>query len=219
MNRVKYALITASIGFALVFTLSCSSDDKKDDGEGGNNASGNSVSFNENSQIYNGDGTPYTGDGVIRMWEKNIECQGGSGYECGVYFNAGSIDKGIVNLNLPTITADDMLTTLNCPSSPNGTKFYNARFTLTNGNKDEGFRIISGYGQIEERIYHWYFSEAVNITCSYKEDDSYSEILNIDAKAGWNKVYEQTDKATRTHKLSTNNILTKEVKWTIEIKD
>ncbi len=73
--------------------------------------------------------------------------------------------------------------------------------------------------QEAEAIFYFYFSKAGKITCNLKRsrDLGYNEIINIDAKAGWNKVYIHSTipDGIRTQEWTTKNILTKEVRWTI----
>ena len=90
---------------------------------------------------------------------------------------------------------------------------------ITNSNKEYlGELFISGQGGDEQSISYYYFSKAGKITCNHKEeyeDDGivheYNSIYNINAKAGWNKIY--IISRHNGEEITTNNILTKEMKW------
>jgi len=209
MNRIKFLskiTLAASLSLALAFTLSCSSTDNNNGKQG--------VSFEDNSQIYNSDGTLYKGSGAIkaRIYDK---------YENKILINAGSVADGIVQLELPTIPDEYLLEEyLNeedqrfCTSYTKGVKGLNGEFVLTNSNEDESYLVIGYRGdQLKEEIRYYYFSKAVKITCNFPENAGF---VNIEAKAGWNRIYYRKTKHTKEH--STNNILTEQVTWIITEK-
>jgi hypothetical protein len=235
-------IFTAILALAITFTLSCSGSD--DPGNDPNNPNGGvGVPFNENSQVYNEDGTKYTGSGDIKIetCDKNHD-------NC-IYIDAGKIEGGIVKLELTqaipnkylskyisNIHEDDYAT--RCTDYPEDIEVFDigndsrGSFVLTDNNgkligelafvyvSDEFFTTWEG---IMEGINYLYSTKAGKITCNYKQ--SYEGSLastinvNIDAKAGWNKEYYHYDWDSRYSggvskaELSTNNILTKELKW------
>jgi len=218
MNRIKSIFVAASVSFALVLTFSCSSDDTS---EGG-------VSFNENSQIYDGEeGTVYTGSGIIEVAYR-AACWGGyddSGCDWAPSLHAGSVTNGIVNLELPTDVPDEYLTAANeyfsgCTVYSEDIKMFGGVFVLTDNNRELIGSLRIGYRdeQVQERISYLYFSKAGKLTCNSEDEEDgykYKEIINIDAKVGWNKVYTRTlrRETSRETEYTTSNILTKEMKW------
>jgi hypothetical protein len=205
-------ILAAALALAITFTLSCSSGDDPSEGNG------QGASFNENSQIYNIDGTLYKGSGDIKMQMYNED-----GKKTLTNINAGNVTNGIVNLNLLQTIPDEYLMDINgfskCPDNPQGIKVFSAEFALINSNGDYiGYLgIIYDDEQLNEGIYYTYFSKAGKITCNY-DNDGYKYIINIDAKAGWNKIYirdKNTDEIYTNGIIeqSTSNILTVEMKW------
>jgi len=210
-NLTKFAL-SAGIMLAMAFTFSCSSDDGNNNGGGGG---GGGIPFTENSQVYNRDGSPFTGSGVIKIRDNSI--------------NIGSVTNGKVNLQLPSTIPDDLLMDFVseserqfCTEYPNDIKFFSAsRLILTNsGNADKQMLIIdpSSSNNTEDPrnsnlIYYYFFSKDGKITC-----DAGGLKININAKKGWNTIYRVADNINDINaadKYSTDNILTKEVKWFI----
>jgi len=185
--------LAATIVFALVFTFSCSSD-SSNDGE---------VSYDETAQIYNPDGSLYNGNGSIELYTGA---------------NAGKVTNGIAQLKLPETVShlrdfmevleefeyyNEEGSTCNYPEgikAGGGWFFHNNRY-LTILYKDK---------QTSEGIYYLYFSKAGKITCS-----SESSVLDIDVKAGWNKIYFRENRNEGGELFSTNNVLTREARWTI----
>ena len=208
MNKVKFVLFSAGISLAMAFTFSCSSGDD----------SGGGDSFDVNSQVYNRDGTPYTGDGVINI---EIVDEGVSGPYNRPLINAGSVTNGIVKLELPTIPNEYLEVappppSKECTISPKDIKVFQVlSFVLTNSDKKFGLTIGYQDKQIIELIGHFYSSKAGKVTCNFEKTTS-----NIDAKAGWNKMYirrvNYADEYNEVDEFSTKNILTKEVKWILE---
>ncbi|MDR0515987.1 MAG: hypothetical protein LBH25_02985 [Fibromonadaceae bacterium] len=125
--RGQLALITASLVLALAFTLSCSSGD-----DGSNNGGG---SFNENSQIVDGYGTPLTINGVIKL-----RLRGNDGND--IYVNAGSVANGVANLQLPSTVSEEYVsrTSLEGCEVPSGAKVMVANIYLYD---NDGLRIGS----------------------------------------------------------------------------
>jgi len=192
--------------------------------------SGQGVPFNENSQIYNGYydendvyhiGSAYKDSGVIKLVAYEED-------DNEVLINAGSVTNGIVKLNLPTNIPNEYLEPYldedeqkYCTDYPKNIKVFGGIFVLTNSNGDYIGRLGILYKdkQIMEMVYYFYFSKAGKITCKFdgeEMDIGYSEIVNINAKLGWNRIYVNTNHAEETHKYNTDNILTKEVKWILE---
>jgi hypothetical protein len=234
MKRTKSILVAASMALAMALTFSCSSGNDPDD-NGGSNISGD---FNENSQVYNRDGSAYTSSGVIEM---ALEGMGGhpvgEGSEGSVNVNwdpslfAGSVTNGVVNLELPRIPDETRYFSVpnsGCTAFSEGVKISSVLFVLTNSNREFIGELEVGYidEQIAENMEYWYFSKAGKFICDFEEEDSYNDeiqkyriAINIDAKAGWNKMYLKTsyNEGNRTREeLNTNNILTKEMRWTLD---
>jgi len=165
----------------------------------------------------------------------------GKDYDGHYHIRVGSVTNGIVKLELPQTIPDDYLSDFfySVPyydelgllhyddpgHSCTNIKSFDGHFVLTDRNGDYigDLDIRNGYyndGRIAwEEIEYVYFSKAGKIACSieYNKDD-YVSNYNIDAQKGWNRIYEgiyrEGKDGTRTEH-STNNILTKEVKWVI----
>ena len=210
--KTSHFLLAAGISLALVFTFSCSSG-------GGDGGGVQGDLLNVNPQIYNKDGTVYKGSGVIDV-TSHVGSGGlyGSGHEWD-HIRAGSATNGIVNLNLPTNSPPDgylkdfleEFKDLDCPTYPNGIKSAGGFFVLAddNGKYIGTLNVRHMDEHIEEEIMYWYFSKAGKITCNFQN----LNVVDINAKEGWNYIYSHYD--SRTSKISTKNILTKEVKWII----
>jgi len=196
---------------------------------------GKGVPFNENSQIYNtycdydggvdddGDdiytchiGDAYTGSGDIVIYSGRFDFD----------LILGSVTNGIVKLKLPTIPDEDLGDffddgdDLNCTDYPNGIKYFEAeKISLINSNSADIGGLDIGEGDYKSNdieynhIYYGYFSKAGKITCKRTARDGWVGKYNLDVKAGWNKIYYVYNRKAGTGELSTNNILTKEVKW------
>jgi len=202
-------------------TSSLGGTDNSSSSVGGTSSSsggGKGALFNENSQIYNEDDTSYTGSGTLTSTFRSGN------------INVGSVTAGIVNLQLPSLQDEDLGDFSNdsprssCTSYPENIKFTSGDFVLTNNNGNRGYLQALYYdGQIAGGIIYYYFSKAGRITCTnYSEDvyngvveARYNTITNIDAKVGWNKIYFRAypKDGVRIVERSTNDILTKEVKW------
>lgn len=161
------------------------------------------------------------------------------------YVDAGSVTNGIVNLNLPNKISDKYLSIFEeekCSIFPEDIQYYQTQdryygFVITNDEDSRDFLNIQGMwfdGEIEidgeifsadiiEGIDYIYFSKAGKITCNYEyeyNDAKFKIIKDIDAKAGWNKIYfhrKTRNSPGRTDHIeeSTNNILKNEteLKW------
>jgi len=229
-KSISKLALTAGITLAITIALSCSSDDGGGGGGTSSPSENGDVSsssggglLNDDPQIYNGYydendvfhiGSAYTGSGVIKMYldEENL-------------IDVGSVTNGIVNLNLPSNIPDVYLEeeqVEQCSSYPEGIKKFVGSFELINSNGDiYTLKLDYAEGQIRERIHYFYYSKTGKIICTNDDGEGFIEIIDIDAKAGWNKIYRHTSyaevvgKAPMTNTYSTNNILTKQVKWTI----
>jgi len=181
-------------------------------GGGLSSPSGGGIPFNENSQIYkSGDDAPYTGNGIIVISPSSDD-----------YFKdeivVGSVTDGIVNLQLPSTISDEWLgvyPAATCTESPNGLKYLGKNsFTLTDENDSYIGKLRITYQdkdkQIRQDIQYVYFSKAGKITCN---DEKNNTITNINAKVGWNRIYMVVENVNVT--ISTDNILTKKINWTI----
>ncbi|MDR1830931.1 MAG: hypothetical protein LBQ76_09200 [Candidatus Fibromonas sp.] len=99
MNKCKSVLLTASLVFAITFTLSCTSDDPDDNPGSGSgivvstNANGDQTYIVEGEQVYaevTVPPPPYTGSANVIVDKYNIP--------------AGRIENGKLSLNLPSIS-------------------------------------------------------------------------------------------------------------------
>jgi len=226
-------LLAAGVMLALAFTFGCSSDGGNSADGGGNSSvtGGADGGGNQDSQVYiypNKDGverTLFTDGGIIETEYGEVR--------------VGSITNGIVKLELPENIPNEYLVdfgkgsqgSCSFPKDLKGT----SGFVLTNNDKVDLGELFLHYsdGQIREDVTYYYFSEAVKMTCNYDacisgSDDSCNEyekrVYTIDAKKGWNKQYRvrtyATEKEPRKTEYSTNNnILTKEVKWVIQLNN
>jgi len=159
----------------------------------GNNG-GNS--YDNDSQVYTKKNIPYLGSGDIKIGTIIV----------------GSVTKGIVKLDLSkTKIPDEHLEQLYCDDYPTSIKvlivnYFNLFYTNSNEELLGRLRIeyIDEQEQIWERISYLYSSKDEKITCNK---------INSDIKAGWNKMYVRQTR--NLEEWSTDNILTKEVKWII----
>jgi hypothetical protein len=210
-NNSKVAML--AVMFAMVFTFNACSDDNSDDGGG----------FNENSQIFNEDGRQSNISGTIKVslyWQNESD----NGWESGdTLINAGNVTNGVVSLKLPEIIPDKFLHPVGniweeedgCTISDKSVKISEPlRFDLYNGNENVGY-LDAMYIDAEtfEVIWYVYASKAVNINCNYKGDKG-TMTANLKYVKGFNKSYSVRD--SRNGKYSTDNILTKEVKWILK---
>jgi len=204
-------LSAAIFGFAVAFTFSCSS------GGGDDDSGGQGSSFNVNPQIYNEDGTLYKGSGLLDV--THHVRNGGSSDSEWDHIRAGSVTNGVVNLELDKVIPDDEYLEDfskvfgyggDCPDLK-GLKVAGGFFVLTNNNGEYIGTMNIRYRdeQIQEEIFYMYFSETRKITCGGSTE-------NI--KKGWNKIYRVIDRVAGRREDSTNNILTKEVKWIFRYK-
>jgi len=227
-KQLSKIALAASIMLAMAFTLSCS-DDKDDNSPG--TGGGSDTQFNENSQVYYSNGTLFKGSGTLYVAGSYDHYNDGSVSEWnGVPI--GSIVNGIVNLNSslsapPSEYLNDFLNVeaLSCSSYPEGIKAFGGNFVLTNDNRDflGSLDFLYKDQQIAEAIYYTYFSKEGKINCERPAGTGKGEtgaILNLDVKVGWNKMYMRTTRnpalENKTNEYSTDNILTKKLKWVIE---
>jgi len=236
MKIVSKITLAATFGLALAFSFSCSSGDDNDDNGGGG---GQGVPFNENSQIYDWDGSDYTGNGIIESVSGGVSCGGNCvDGDCNRVckwngFKVGIVTNGIVKLELPDNIPDEHSVDFleeslfsGCPDTYKDIKTNSGGFGLFKSDKEYVGGLVIRYAdeQIYEQIAYMYFSKAGKITCNFKEDvEEEGGLFNIDvdinAKKGWNKVYAKAKPNANggaDWKLTTNNILTKEMKWTID---
>jgi hypothetical protein len=216
--RTQLTKITLAAGLmlAMAFTFTaCSSDD---DGGGGGG------SFNENSQIFNEDGTKSTLSGTIigkGLWWENGDDWSDT------LINAGSVSNGVVNLQLPQTIPDKFLLDVDyiweedgCTISDHSAKISEPlRLDLYNGDENVGY-LSAMYidAKVYEYIFYIYSSKAVNINCNYKSDRE-TITANLKYIKGLNKSYGVESDNRRNGKFSTDNILTKEVKWMLLTKN
>jgi hypothetical protein len=225
MNRVKNNSKVAMLAamFAITFTLSCGGSNDDPD-NGGDNNNGGGIS----SQVYNGDGTKYTGNGIIKIR---------LGYDDSdniILINVGSITNGVIKFEFPKIPDKYLEEFLEegerskrtCTDYPEGIKsFFVDSFDLANSNGEVigEFGNYHEYGEpytdgsFEEIIYYAYFTKTGKVACSYTAGPHRTQIFNIDAKEGWNTIYYHRTypNGISAEEISTNNILTKELKWVL----
>jgi hypothetical protein len=223
MKRVKITL-TAIIAVAITFTFNaCSSSDDPDDPN--NPGGGGGIP----SQVYNRDGTKYTGNGIIKIplgYDDNDNI---------ILINVGSVTNGVVKLesyeNVPSkylgeFLEEDEWHKRTCTDYPEGIESFveDGSFYLANNNGEIIGRLRNGYsdtdGSLEEAIFYAYFTKTGKVACSYTVGPERTQIFNIDAKEGWNTIYYHRayPNGLSAEEISTNpNILTKpeEMKWVI----
>jgi hypothetical protein len=238
-------------------------DDPDDNGGGGNNGSGGGGNnqFNENSQIYNKDGNEYNGSGVIKI-RLSASYDNGNYSEIAVNAGSVSNGIVKLELP-PTISdeylcypeennclylfswglgdrwglwGEDEIEKENegCMVSPEDVKIFGTdNFRLYNNSDGIGIGKFYDWGYHDDDgneyfIEYLYFTKAAKITC-----DNKFKKFDIDAKAGWNKVYiKDPDSDDCEHDpfngpngkeickaiVSSNNFFTKELKWDIKIQ-
>jgi hypothetical protein len=243
-TQLSKLALSASIMLAMAFTFSCSSGDDNNGGSssgsgGSSSPSGGSGSFNPNSQVYNRDGSLFTGSGVIKIRANCID--GESGFS-ETLINAGNVTNGIVTWQLPQTIPDEYLGTIynadkqqnnGCTEYPEGLRGLRDAcgkdlIALVNSNLSADYinsnstadyigklRIFENGNNPNQTIEHWYFSKAGKITCNKANNSGQINKANINATAGWNKIYMIAHNGANglRDELSTDNILTKEVKW------
>jgi len=202
MKIVSKITLAASLSLALGFTFSCSSD-------GG--GSGQGDFFNENSQVYKDDKTLYKGNAIVKLRHNDT------------IIDMGNITNGIVKLEPPTTIPDEYLDNYgSCEASPKDAKFYyNDDLRLFDNNEMPIGALYLAYIGIDYTYFvvFLYSSKAAKVTC--EDDESKTD---IDAKAGWNKVYVKKtyscNECDAYYVESTNDILSKEkeMKWIIQQK-
>jgi len=209
-KQLKKFALAATLGLTLAFTFNCSSGnyiDGDEPGGSGGVTGGADGGGNKNSQVYNEDSSLYTGSGVIKFR---------AGYEDEdrknkIFIDVGSLTNGKVNLQLPSTIDSKYLKELfdekdlekeGCTEYPKGgiKELDDERFYLTSSNGEEIGKLMLVSGR--QAIFYAYFSKAGKITCNN---------ITINAKAGWNKLYFIDG---HPDKVSTDNILTEEVRWT-----
>jgi len=218
MNKIK-SVLRLAISIALAFTFSCSSGGGDGDGSWPDGSNGQSDLFNKNPQVYNFDDTAYKGSGIIK-----IEMRDGKGNRNGKTLNAGSVTSGIVKLELPTIPEEYLSDSYLCENSPKDAKYYSPEIKLNLYNNEElvGNLAIGYFG--DDYVYlidFLYSTKDAKITCEIGLNEADIDVkVDIDAKAGWNKVYYIKRNDTR-EQMSTNDILKKagEMKWILILND
>jgi hypothetical protein len=193
-NEITKLALLASIMLAMAFTFSCSGDD----GNNGGTSSGSGGGGDESNQLYiYPDGTPYTGNGVIKI---RANCIGGEGNQVEeTLINAGSVTNGILNWQLPQIP-DEYLTVFkgdeedDC-TNPSDIKilpecYGKSYLALVNNNLSANNIVNTDPNRTNYiGILKWhdmtldYFSKAGTITCN-------GTATNV--TAGWYKTYNQT---------------------------
>jgi len=220
MKTNRRFLLAAIFGFALAFTFSCSSsgDDPNGGGSSGDSGGGSSSpSGGGGDQVYNIDGSLFTGSGAFYINSTNLK--------------AGDITNGKVNLQLPAVPdvlLEDFdppkMEKTDCTISPSDIKglFSSSGLTININDKKRFLGLgVENNGSINPVILYWYFSTAAKITCSSRETldgDIYIYNINIDAKPGWNNIYHVRlgNSSTKSYDYSTDNIITQEVKWLLK---
>jgi hypothetical protein len=224
MKRVKenskVAMLVAM--FAITFTFNACGDD--DNGNDGGTPLG-SGSFNENSQVYNTDGTLYKGDGVIKITLYDYD-----GSHC-QELNAGSVTNGVAAINISNDVNENCLVPPSsnlkpeCKVTPSDVKTSDTEggvsFHLEDSEGTIGYLEATSEGARPEESVTWvYASKAANAACDLAyESRGYAVNLymNYNIAKGWNKYYQyyldNSSEKKVTMKYSTSPILTKEVKW------
>jgi hypothetical protein len=156
--------------------------------EGGNG--GGSISIPENDvQVYNKDGTQYTGSGTVRWRDANS----------GEYVDIGTVTNGKLTLDLPSTVAEKYLR-LNCDTlssvgisvstqGARATDLFMNGLSLYNGNTEySGIAYGTETGKKEFQIKYVYFEKPVSMNGKYGAGSYASYTFRINAKAGWNRV-------------------------------
>jgi hypothetical protein len=169
-----------------------------DGGDNGGNGNGSTSIPETNVQVYNKDGTPYTGGGTIK------------------YRSAGdekTIDAGIVT---------DGKLTLSLPSSSEMISFYGSTVNnfmydtlyLYPGPSNTRFK-LDYKGQTGNKSYSVWYTYFKTDGKTNQTDDLHDYVYQIDVKAGWGKllrIYE-SPKTTITSKLSG---MPSDMRWTLD---
>jgi len=237
-NKLTEIALVASILLALSFTLSCSAFGNEDDdvssssGKGGGkgSSSSNGNGFNENSQIYSYE-CGYYGD--EEDWDCNVVAYTGNGllYEWNLRKPVGTVTKGKVDMKLPSTIPEEEYEELfyfddddeddfeeYCEEYTKGVGKYKARVDLRESNNGDGYigDLYINDDNSYERVEYWYFSKDGKIKCNIYDE----LIFDLTFKKGWNPIYKKMTIAETedneylyVDKSSTENILTKEVKW------
>jgi hypothetical protein len=182
--------LVAVIGFSMV---GCKTDEDDSNGDGGN------VSIPEtNVQVYNRDGTPYTGSGKVRFFLVNQQDK---------VIEVGTVTDGKLTLSLPSDA--DMLASIGSTGTNlamDGLKLY-----PTGSTSGKYFDYI---GQKENKVYSvTYVYSKTDYNVNYSAPGGYN--YQIDVKAGWVKLLDITESGQPlllTNKLSG---LPSDMKWTV----
>jgi uncharacterized protein (TIGR02145 family) len=201
--RLSKTSLTASLLLVLAITFTfnaCSNDDGGGGGGDGNgNGGGNNLTI-ENTQVFNNDGTKYTGNGNIKMYTTAEVSGSCNGEVCVSYFDwypslsVGKVTNGIVELQLPAKEVIneylEPFTTFyeGCEASPKDAKAFRGWFLLTDNNEKYIKDLSIAYPNEFVSVSYTYFSKAAKANCNV-EDYKENYIIDIDAKEGWNKIY------------------------------
>jgi hypothetical protein len=218
-------IFTAILAVAITFTLSCSGSDDPDnggDGSGVNVPLNGGVVSMSNTQIYNEDGSKYTGSGIVKWSFSDSD-------DNDTTINIISVTNGIVKLELPTFPekypyGDGWINRLEI--SPKGTIIYaEDDFWFLNNDGSEG-KLSLGYSD-RDYLYYVFFI--------YSPKDA--KIAGMDVKKGWHTIYARTGSANcdgyegdeemeacyrdkeSKNLLNTDNFFTQEPKWTFQSND
>jgi hypothetical protein len=217
----------------MALTFSCSSEEdsgtpignassSSNDNSGGGSSSSGGFDERVPSQAYNNeDGTKFEASGILKFKLcKNYKYIEEETHESDCNdITTGSVTNGVVNMQQPLpLTIEDKylfdVTELfdddNCLISQKDAKISEPiEFFLDNDVSYIYLAIayIDYSSQVMQGYYHLYSSKATKVTCSK---------INLDIKAGWNKLY--FVKNHSGEEFSTDNILTGDVRWTLSGK-
>jgi hypothetical protein len=159
-----------------------------------------------NAQVYQeNETTPYMDSGVVKIGD----------------FEIGTVDNGKLSFTFPTTVPSQYLESIpDIPSgvtvSPPSARLFQHSIELYSGNTRIGsFTFGKIAGSTEGQVLHVYFDRACSINGSYTNNyDGTVEVVtySINARAGWNKVYEQVDWAQSRWTYTTSNVPS-DLKW------
>jgi len=192
-KQFSTTILAAGLALALAFTFGCSDDKDSDDPTPNSNSSvtgGADGGGNNDAQVYNEDGSLFSGSGIIKMTSSGKLEDG---------LKIGSVTNGLIKLELLKNVPSEYL------DLQNGT-FGGVNVLTDSAENYLGVLTLGSYD--DQGISYVYYSKPLKLV-----GNDENMVYDIDAKVGWNKSYYRL--SANMQEFSTNNILTKEVKWVL----
>jgi hypothetical protein len=151
----------------------------------------------KDAQVYQDDGTLYTGSGTLKFTERTYDTESHN-YKNEAIAEAGKVSGGKLTLSLPqpipAAYLDEFDDYDGITVTPKNVPYYFGGLYLFDGDAERGELFLGGGSEngSSYSVEYWYFPSAVTITGESTENSSsgksYITNYNIEAKAGWNAV-------------------------------